>query len=66
MLLNPLGTVGAQSALRVTTQQPRDEFPSVLAHLIGELEQMIQDPPVHLRGTLYTVPVSNLPGLITK
>jgi hypothetical protein len=56
-----LGTVGVQLALRVRTQQLRDEVPSVLPHFIGELERIIHDPPVCLRGILYTIHVGNLP-----
>ena len=53
VLLNLLGTVGAQSVLGVTTQQPCDEIPCIFAHFLRELEWIVQYLPVHLRGILY-------------
>ena len=53
VLLDLLGTVGSQPALRVTAQQPCDEIPCILPHLIGELKWIIQDLPVHLGRILY-------------
>lgn len=58
VLLDLLGTIGAQSVLGVTTQQPCDEIPCILPHFIRELEWIIQDLPIHLRRVLYTFRVN--------
>jgi hypothetical protein len=61
VLLDLLGTIGTQSVLGGTTQQPCDEIPCILPHLIQELERIIQDLiPIHLRRVLYTLRVNIL------